>query len=132
MQVEKRETSDERRGMKSAYADAIPYVTKDGSEIRELMHPSHHCNRLQSLAEATVQPGMRTALHRHKATEELYYITHGRGRMTLDSEMFDVHPGDTVCISPGTPHCIENTGGDALKILCACTPAYSHEDTELL
>jgi len=118
--------------MKSSYADVIPYVTKDGSEIRELMHPARHCNRLQSLAEATVAPGARTALHRHGATEEIYHITHGRGRMRLNAATFDVNPGDTICIAPGTPHCIENIGNEALRILCACSPAYSHEDTELL
>ena len=122
--------SDEK--MRSSYADVTPYVTKDGSEIRELMHPARHGNRAQSLAEATVQPGMRTALHRHGATEEIYYITQGRGRMTLGAAAFDVKPGDTVCIEPGTPHCVENTGHEALRILCACAPAYAHDDTELL
>ena len=130
MRDEKRETSHEIR--RTGYADSTSYVTKDGSQIRELMHPSRHCNRLQSLAEATVEPGMRTALHRHGSTEELYHITHGRGRMTLGIETFDVHPGDTICIPPGMPHCIENIGGAALRILCVCTPAYSHDDTELL
>jgi mannose-6-phosphate isomerase-like protein (cupin superfamily) len=43
-----------------------------------------------------------------------------------------VHPGDTICIPPGTPHCVENTGAEALVILCACSPPYAHEDTELL
>ncbi|MBS1213677.1 MAG: hypothetical protein H6R26_2294, partial [Proteobacteria bacterium] len=59
--------------MKSSYADALPYRTKDGSEIRELMHPVNHGNRSQSLAEATVERGCKTALHRHLATEELYH-----------------------------------------------------------
>jgi hypothetical protein len=35
----------------------VPYVTRDGSEIRELMHPGVHGNRAQSLAEATIGPG---------------------------------------------------------------------------
>jgi len=118
--------------MKSSYEDVTPYVTKDGSEIRELMHPAVHGNRAQSLAEATVQQGMHTALHRHGATEEIYYIIRGRGRMTLGATTFDVKSGDTVCIQPGTPHCIENTGLEALRILCACSPAYAHDDTELL
>lgn len=118
--------------MKSSYEDVAPYVTKDGSEIRELMHPALHGNRAQSLAEATVLPGMRTVLHRHGATEEIYHITQGRGSMTLGTATFEVKRGDTVCIKPGTPHCIENTGGEALRILCACSPAYAHDDTELL
>lgn len=118
--------------MKARYADAAPYVTKDGSEIRELMHPHVHGNRAQSLAEATVPPGAETLLHRHRVTEELYHITAGAGVMTLGSEIFEVRAGDTVCIPPGTPHKIRSTGREPLKILCACTPAYSHDDTELL
>jgi len=109
-----------------------PFVTKDSSIIRELMHPAVHANVNQSLAEATVPVGIKTILHRHHNSEELYHITAGQGRITLGDEIFEVGLGDTVCIPPGTPHCIENTGQDVLKILCCCAPAYAHEDTELL
>lgn len=112
--------------------DVATYVTKDGSTIRELMHPTLHGNRNQSLAEATVPVGGITLLHRHHATEELYHITHGTGHMTLGDETFDVSAGDTVCIPPGTPHRIVNTGTEALRLLCCCAPAYAHDDTELL
>lgn len=118
--------------MKTAYREAAPYLTKDGSEIRELLHPDRHGNSHQSLAEATVPVGAKTALHRHLLSEELYHITAGRGRMTLGAERFDVTVGDSVCIPPGTPHCIENIGADPLRILCCCAPAYAHDDTELL
>lgn len=117
---------------RSQHAEVEPYRTKDGSEIRELMHPEVHGNRAQSLAEATVAPGGTTALHRHRETEEIYHFTAGEGVMTLGAERFAVRAGDTVCIAPGTPHCVENTGAVALKILCACAPAYAHADTELL
>lgn len=79
-----------------------------------------------------MQPGQTTALHRHHATEELYHVTAGRGRMTLGEDSFEVATGDTVCIPAGTPHCIMNTGDTPLTILCACSPPYSHDDTELL
>lgn len=118
--------------MKTEYGKLPVYVTKDGSLIRELMHPGVHDNRNQSLAEAIVAPGARTLLHRHRASEELYHVTQGTGRMTVGKEHFPVSVGDTVCIAAGTPHCIENTGTDALKIICSCAPAYSHADTELL
>jgi mannose-6-phosphate isomerase-like protein (cupin superfamily) len=118
--------------MKSIYREVGAYVTKDGSTIRELMHPSVHGNRNQSFAEAIVEPGAHTALHRHVVTEEIYHVTAGEGRMTLGDAQFPVRAGDTICIPPGTGHCIENTGTEKLKILCACAPAYAHEDTELL
>jgi mannose-6-phosphate isomerase-like protein (cupin superfamily) len=117
--------------MRTRYSEAAPYVTRDGSEIRELMHPSLHGNRLQSLAEATVAPGARTHLHRHAQTEELYHVTAGSGIMTLGDTCMEVGVGDTVLIPPGTPHRIEATGTEPLRILCCCSPPYSHEDTEL-
>lgn len=122
--------------MKSARDDIPPYPTRDGSIIRELMHPGVHGGALgvarQSLAEATVPPGETTLLHRHARTEELYHVSAGHGRMTLGPREFAVGPGDTICIPPGTPHRIANTGDTDLIVLCACTPAYSHADTELL
>ena len=116
----------------SRYADAEPFTTKDGSTIRELMHPTHHAVRHQSLAQATVVPGSATLLHRHRVTEEIYHITSGRGIMRLGATTFEVRRGDTVVIAAGTAHNISNRGRLPLRILCACTPAYAHDDTELL
>ena len=96
------------------------------------MHPEVHGNHAQSLAEATVAPGGVTLLHRHPRTEEIYHFTRGRGVMTLGQERLTVQAGDTVCIPPGTAHCVENTDTEPLVLLCACSPAYSHADTELL
>jgi mannose-6-phosphate isomerase-like protein (cupin superfamily) len=121
---------------KTSLTQVPAYITRDGSEIREMMHPQVHGSALgvarQSLAEATVLPGQRTVRHRHAVTEELYHITAGRGMMTLGERCFEVAEGDTVCIPPGTAHCIENIGSSKLIVLCACSPAYAHEDTELL
>lgn len=108
------------------------YRTKDGSEIRELMHPLVHGNRSQSLAEATVPAGGRTLLHRHGLTEEIYHVTAGRGVMVLGTARFALHVGDTVCIPPGMAHRLEAGTECDLKVLCCCTPAYRHEDTVLL
>lgn len=76
--------------MKTCYSDIAPFITKDGSEIRELLHPDSHAARNQSLAEATVLPGHRTHLHRHHRTEEIYHVTAGQGQMTLGEEVLAV------------------------------------------
>lgn len=115
-----------------SYLDVQPYVTKDRSTIRELMCPERHGNRAQSLAEAIVPAGGRTLLHRHLLSEEIYFIVRGEGLMTLGDTTFAVSTGDTICIPPGTPHAIEAGARQRLRILCACSPAYSHDDTELL
>lgn len=117
---------------KVAYAQIEPYITLDGSRVRELMHPRVHGNRAQSLAEAIVDVGGATRLHRHFKTEELYHFTAGEGVMTLGADVFTIKQGDTVCIPPGTPHRVQNSGDTPLKVLCCSTPPYADSDTELL
>jgi mannose-6-phosphate isomerase-like protein (cupin superfamily) len=114
------------------YAAVPAYITKDGSEIRELMHPAVQGNHNQSLAEATVPAGTRTLLHRHLVTEEIYHITAGEGEMTLGAGRFKVGVGDTLCIPPGMAHCIKASTKGVLVLLCCCSPAYAHADTEIL
>jgi len=126
-----------RRGESTApvhtrIGDIEPYVTKDGSEIRELMHPDHHGPGRQSLAEATVWPGTATARHRHERAEEIYHITRGQGLLTIGEREIEVGAGDTIRIPAGAPHCIANTGTVPLKVLCLCTPPYRHQDTILV
>ncbi len=118
--------------MRTQITQIESYITKDGSSIRELMHPDIHGNHKQSLAEATVPAGVETDLHLHKSSEEIYYITQGEGMMYLDKDYFQVQPGDTICIPPNTPHRIANLGNVDLVFLCACSPAYTHEDTVIL
>ena len=110
--------------------DAVPaFTTKDGSEIRELLAHRNSCIQLQSLAEARLPPGASTTPHHHARTEEIYYITHGTGRMRIGSESRDVKPGDAIAIPPGERHKLWNTGAETLRLLCSCAPAYEHSDT---
>jgi mannose-6-phosphate isomerase-like protein (cupin superfamily) len=118
--------------MKTEYERIQPFTTKDGSLVRELMHPRVHGNRQQSLAEAIVPVGSETFMHRHLVSEEIYHVTEGVGAVTLRKEQFAIKKGDTVCILPGMAHRVKNTGTIPLRILCCCSPAYSHEDTELI
>ncbi|MCP4126746.1 MAG: hypothetical protein GY753_06750, partial [Gammaproteobacteria bacterium] len=55
--------------IKSSYPQITEYTTKDGSAIRELIHPEQHGNCNQSLAEAQIPPGVTTYLHLHHQSE---------------------------------------------------------------
>jgi mannose-6-phosphate isomerase-like protein (cupin superfamily) len=105
------------------------FITLDGSEIRELAGPASANAVNQSVAEATVPAGGATQEHFHRATEEIYVFTHGRGRMRLGREECEVEAGDAVVIAPGIRHKIWNTADEPLRLLCCCAPAYSDEDT---
>jgi mannose-6-phosphate isomerase-like protein (cupin superfamily) len=111
--------------MKVASVESVePFVTKDGSTIRELHHTA-----LQSLAEATLEVEQATERHYHRATEEIYFVLKGQGKLEVDGEVTHVRPGDAVLIPAGAWHELENNGTSELRILCCCTPPYSHDDT---
>lgn len=111
--------------------DAPPFVTKDGSEIRELLAYRNSAIRNQSLAEARLPVGASTQEHYHAKTEEIYFITHGQGRMRIESESAEVRAGDAIAIPPGKKHKLWNTGQETLRLLCCCAPCYEHSDTFL-
>jgi mannose-6-phosphate isomerase-like protein (cupin superfamily) len=108
-----------------------PFITADGSSIREVAGiPSGNAEQ-QSLAEATVPAGGETIEHYHRRAEEIYHLVRGAGRLQLGEEVADVGAGDTIVIAPGVRHKLWNPGPEPLVLLCCCAPPYSHEDTVL-
>ena len=110
-------------------ADAPAFITKDGSEIRELLAHRNSAIRRQSLAEARVAAGGSTQEHYHSHAEEIYFITAGTGRIRIEGEERGVKAGDAIAIPPGQKHKLWNTGKETLRLLCCCAPAYEHADT---
>ena len=103
--------------------DATPFTTKDGPTIREYLH-----TEVQSLAEASLEPGQSTQRHYHARSEEIYLILDGGGRLEVDGESRTVVPGDAVLIPPGSWH--ELAAADSgVRLLCCCAPPYSDDDT---
>jgi mannose-6-phosphate isomerase-like protein (cupin superfamily) len=109
--------------------DVPAFITKDGSEIRELLAHRNSAIRRQSLAEARLPVSGSTQEHFHPRAEEIYYITHGAGRIRIEGEIRDVKPGDAIAIPPGLRHKLWNTGAEPLRLFCCCAPAYEHDDT---
>jgi mannose-6-phosphate isomerase-like protein (cupin superfamily) len=110
--------------------DTVPaFITKDGSEIRELLAHRNSAIRNQSLAEARVPVGGSTMEHYHAKTEEIYFITAGTGKVRIEDETREVTVGDSIAIPPRMKHKLWNTGTGVLKLLCCCAPAYEHDDT---
>ena len=112
-----------------ALAAATPFVTADGSTIRELCGVPTGGTVNQSLAEASLEPGQTTQRHYHVRAEEIYFVLEGTGELELAGERAPVGPGDAIPIPPGAWHELRNTGTGSLRLLCCCAPPYRHEDT---
>jgi mannose-6-phosphate isomerase-like protein (cupin superfamily) len=111
--------------------DTPTYTTLDGSLVRELIRPERQGSRHLSLAEATIAPGQSTIRHVHRTTEEVYYIISGEGIVEIAARLHPAHAGDAFLIPAGAEHRVTCLGDTPLRLLCACSPPYQHEDTEL-
>jgi mannose-6-phosphate isomerase-like protein (cupin superfamily) len=108
-------------------ASQKPFTTLDGSQIRSILDRTNAPVQNQSLAEASLPPGVATERHHHKTLEEFYFILEGSGTMEVDGHTRLVESGDAILIPPGAAHQI--TAGPApLRFLCCCAPPYDHAD----
>ena len=85
-----------------------------------------------SLADARVEPGVTTELHR-LSVDEWYVLQEGTGMMEVGGgKPFAVGPGDTVVIPSGVSQRITNTGDGSLLLQCVCIPRFTPDCYEAL
>lgn len=77
-----------------------------------------------SIARARVEPGVTTALHKLRDTDERYLIIDGTGVVDVGRLRIEVSPDDVVWIPRGTTQRITNTGTTDLIFLCICSPRF--------
>jgi len=70
-----------------------------------------------------LRPGQASTKHRHFATEELYVLIEGRGRIRVDEEVLELEPLDTLLVEPESVRQIFNdTEEDALWLAMGAPP----------
>jgi quercetin dioxygenase-like cupin family protein len=70
-----------------------------------------------------LRPGQASTKHRHFATEELYVLLEGRGRMRVGDEALEVAPLDAILVEPETVRQVFNdTEEDALWLVMGAPP----------
>lgn len=76
----------------------------------------------------TVDPGQRLSLQRHKFRSENWVVVNGTACITLDEEVHNLAPGQSIFIPAGSLHRLENKGGETVKIVEVQTGSYLGED----
>ena len=70
-----------------------------------------------------IPPG-RAPQHQH-TYDEVVHVLAGQGVVHLDGEQTGIGPGTSIYLPPRTPHCLENTGSEPLRVLGVFYPAGS-------
>jgi mannose-6-phosphate isomerase-like protein (cupin superfamily) len=66
--------------------------------------------------------GQKFPEHFHKVCEEVYYVTEGRGVITIGDESREIRKGDAVLIRPNNYHTIQNVSSELLELVAVRTP----------
>jgi mannose-6-phosphate isomerase len=84
--------------------------------------PTHKVKRIQ------VNPGGRLSYQYHYKRAEVWTIVQGIGRITLNGEVRDYHPGETILIPQGDKHRIENPSSEPCVFVEVQHGSYFGED----
>jgi quercetin dioxygenase-like cupin family protein len=70
-----------------------------------------------------LRPGQASTLHRHFATEELYLVLEGKGRIRVDEEVLELGPLDSLLVEPESNRQVFNdTEQDTLWLIFGAPP----------
>ena len=100
------------------------FTAADGCKITELFGIPTEGIHEGSVAFAILPPGNKTEPHSHEF-HEWYIITQGKGVLYGDNGTQNITTGDTIHMTQGGWHSIENTGSEDLELYCFCTPAFT-------
>ncbi|HEV7678504.1 MAG TPA: cupin domain-containing protein [Candidatus Dormibacteraeota bacterium] len=73
--------------------------------------------------ENVIPPRQGPPLHIHAREDEMYYVIDGEVRFKAGGRLFAAPAGSFMFIPRGTPHCFQNVGDEAARLLVMFTPA---------
>ena len=75
-----------------------------------------------AMVDFTANPGMQTILHRHRKTDETFFVIEGELTMSVDGKILTLHPADLALVPKMTPHAFANLSGKPVRFLGTFTP----------
>lgn len=66
--------------------------------------------------------------HFHRYHSEHVYVLSGHGEMQLADSSFSIQAGDFIFIPKGTPHRVQTTGAEPLRVISIQAPRFEGKD----
>ena len=97
---------------------------KDAKFITIMLSPILKNSSNVGVGYVKVNPGCDSGTHQHRdGVEEVWYVTKGKGTLTVGNEDTKIEEGMVLYGEPGKPHCLTNTGKEILEAMFLITPA---------
>lgn len=80
-----------------------------------------------SVIQEIMLPGTKEIKHRHRTSQQFFFILKGTATFIIDTEEFVIKKGKGIHIKPNTMHQIKNKNNDNLEFLVISQP-HAHGD----
>lgn len=87
-----------------------------------------HAGERFQVKQLTVNPGARLSLQKHYHRAEHWVVVNGTALVTRDTETHLIRENESIYISSGTLHCLENPGKVPLNLIEVQSGSYLGED----
>lgn len=109
-----------------------PHFTSEatGEDVVEISGKATDGKEDISWAVATFRTDGYSTRHHHAEREEVYYITSGQAKVTVDGVEHFLSEGETITIAKGQIHQVFNVGTHKnLELVVSCSPAWVYTDS---
>ena len=114
-------TDDLKRSLTLAQPDSLPHIALVGDTYTVTVSGEDTAGRF-CVIDMHIPPGGGPPPHRHDF-EETFIMLEGEMEATFRGKKSTVGAGETVNIPANAPHQFHNTSGQAVRMLCICSPA---------
>jgi len=112
---------DPKRSLTVAQPEILPHIGLVGDTYTIAVTGEQTAGRF-SVIDMYIPPGGGPPPHRHDF-EETFILLEGQMDATFRGKKSTVHAGESLNIPANAPHQFHNASGEAVRMLCICSPA---------
>ena len=112
---------DPKRSLTVAQPDTLPHIGLVGDTYTITLTGEQTAGRF-CVIDMHIPPGGGPPPHRHDF-EETFILLEGQMEATFRGKKSTIHAGESLNIPANAPHQFHNASGEAVRMLCICSPA---------
>jgi mannose-6-phosphate isomerase-like protein (cupin superfamily) len=108
------------------YNDNIEKLTLENDNFRKVLYTGKY----SQLVLMSIKPMEEIGMEVHEDTDQFFRFEGGKGKVTIDDNVYEVLDGDAIIVPAGANHNVENVSPDEdLRLYTIYSPAHHKEGT---